>query len=69
MFVTENMVMAGLRPLCLRAGSRGSVDGGGGGAPTSQDFFLKRMSEPCERENFARKEIVFMLPDAFLEIV
>ena len=40
-----------------------------GGTHHPRFFFLKRTSEPCERENFARKEIVFMLSDAFLEII
>ena len=49
-----------------RAGSRGFVNMGGGGGGT-QDFFLKRTSESCERENFLWREIMFMLTDAFLE--
>ena len=50
-----------------RAGSRGSVNGGGGGGGGAPKIFflLQRTSEPCERENFARQEIVFMLSDAF----
>ena len=47
-----------------------STGGEGGGTHRPRFvFFLKSTSEPCERENFARKEIVFMLSDAFLEII
>ena len=45
----------------LRVGSRGSANGGHTGS------FFKRTSVSCERANFSRNEIVFMLSNALLE--